>query len=463
MKTWLTRDEALELLKVRPQTLYAYVSRGQIGMRPDPDDPRRSLYRAADISGLTRRRERGKRPAAIAASTIAWGEPIITTAISTVLRGRLYYRGRDVAELAETATLEEAAALLWDSSGLVRFRFNGQRPQGRGPARSRAFVALAAAAAAGEPIHGRLPTVLREEAPLVATEVAVALGASAESDAPIHSRLASTWRKNRRTPDLIRRALVLHADQELNSSTFAARVAASTGASLAACVLSGFATLSGTAARRCHVADSVADGGRRANGCANGDCRAFGIRHGNTGLRAPPLSRRRPASVGTSRRVRSAAAIRAHDGDGENRDRTATQSRLCAARNVAAMRTSARRAVLIVRAWTLRRLARACDRAGSDRAAYSSARTLRRPRVGRCVDTGGRRACRIGPGRNRLAGAAGKPPGIFNEPALALFAILLRKKHLAQIRRWPVPSGGWGVPKSGRPQWATLEAAVVRN
>src|SRR5262249_5050659 len=36
-----------------------------------------------------------------------------------------------------------------------------------------------------------------------------------------------------------------HADQELNSSTFAARVAASTGASLAACVLSGFATLSG--------------------------------------------------------------------------------------------------------------------------------------------------------------------------------------------------------------------------
>jgi len=245
MKTWLSRDEALELLKVRPQTLYAYVSRGQIGMRPDPDDPRRSLYRAADISGLTRRRERGKRPAAIAASTIAWGEPIITTAISTVLRGRLYYRGRDVAELAETATLEEAAALLWDSPGLVRFRFNGQRHQERGPARSRAFVALAAAAAVGEPIQGRLPTVLREEAPFVATEVAVALGASAESDAPIHSRLASTWRKNRRTADLIRRALVLHADQELNSSTFAARVAASTGASLAACVLSGFATLSG--------------------------------------------------------------------------------------------------------------------------------------------------------------------------------------------------------------------------
>jgi citrate synthase len=245
MKIWLTRDEALKLLKIRPQTLYAYVSRGRIGMRPDPDDPRRSLYRAADIGGLRRRRERGKRPAAIAASTIAWGEPIITTTISTVRNGRLYYRGRDAAELAQSTTLEATAALLWDSSGPVRFRLNRRRRQGRGTARARAFVALAAAAAEGHPTHGRLPAVLREEAPSVVAEVAVALGASATSDAPVHMRLAAAWKKDRGTADLIRRALVLHADQELNSSTFAARVAASTGASLAACVLSGFSTLSG--------------------------------------------------------------------------------------------------------------------------------------------------------------------------------------------------------------------------
>lgn len=246
MKIWLTREEALKILKVRTQTLYAYVSRGRIGMRPDPDDPRRSQYRAADIGGLTKRRERGKRPAAIAASTIAWGEPIIATTISTIRNGRLYYRGRDVADLAQSATLEEAAALLWDSSGPVWFRLDGRRrAQGQGTARARAFVALAAAAAAGHPTHGRLPAVLRDEAPSVAAEVAVALGASGNSDAPVHLRLASAWKKGRATADLIRCALVLHADQELNSSTFAARVAASTGASLAACVLSGFATLSG--------------------------------------------------------------------------------------------------------------------------------------------------------------------------------------------------------------------------
>jgi citrate synthase len=45
--------------------------------------------------------------------------------------------------------------------------------------------------------------------------------------------------------DLIRRALVLLADHELNASTFCARVAASTGASLAASCLAGLSALSG--------------------------------------------------------------------------------------------------------------------------------------------------------------------------------------------------------------------------
>src|ERR1700761_3814929 len=45
--------------------------------------------------------------------------------------------------------------------------------------------------------------------------------------------------------DLIRRILVLVADHELNPSAFAARVAASTGASLSASALAGLATLTG--------------------------------------------------------------------------------------------------------------------------------------------------------------------------------------------------------------------------
>jgi citrate synthase len=63
----------------------------------------------------------------------------------------------------------------------------------------------------------------------------------------IHNRLALAWGQGPGGPgaDLIRRILVLVADHELNASAFAARVAASTGASLAAAALAGLSTLSG--------------------------------------------------------------------------------------------------------------------------------------------------------------------------------------------------------------------------
>src|SRR6201985_1388625 len=112
---WLPAPVALDRLKVRPQTLYAYVSRGLVEARPDADDPRRSLYRAADIDTLSRRKARGRRAAAIAVEAIAWGEPVLSSALCTVSKGRLVYRGRGAAGLADTATLEEVAALLWDA------------------------------------------------------------------------------------------------------------------------------------------------------------------------------------------------------------------------------------------------------------------------------------------------------------------------------------------------------------
>ena len=68
MGKWLTRAEALQALGVRPQTLYAYASRGQIGACRDPGNPRRSLYRSEDVIALVERRDRGKRPDLIAAS-----------------------------------------------------------------------------------------------------------------------------------------------------------------------------------------------------------------------------------------------------------------------------------------------------------------------------------------------------------------------------------------------------------
>jgi citrate synthase len=237
MNGWIDRAAALAALGVKPQTLYAYVSRGRVGMRPDPADPRRSLYRADDIAALTRRRARGRRPAAIAASAIAWGEPMIETAISTVHQGRLIYRGQDAVALAASATLEEVAALLWEQDGAVGL--GGDAPCDEG-----VFVALARLAGDSRPTLGRVAGLLRQDAERAIACLAGALGAAA-GEGPIHERLARGWRVDAATAGLIRRVLVLVADHELNASTFAARVAASTGASVAASLLAGLGALSG--------------------------------------------------------------------------------------------------------------------------------------------------------------------------------------------------------------------------
>jgi len=75
--------------------------------------------------------------------------------------------------------------------------------------------------------------------------LAASLGTvTARLDLPVHTHLAKAWRKPQ-AQDILRRTLVLLADHELNASTFAVRVAASTGASLSACLLAGLATLTG--------------------------------------------------------------------------------------------------------------------------------------------------------------------------------------------------------------------------
>ena len=109
MTDWLSADEALTRLRVRPQTLYAYVSRGRVRAEPDPTAPRRSRYRASDVAALAERKARGRKAADVAGAAIEWGEPVLASGITTVRDGRLYYRGQDAVRLAESATLEAVA------------------------------------------------------------------------------------------------------------------------------------------------------------------------------------------------------------------------------------------------------------------------------------------------------------------------------------------------------------------
>jgi citrate synthase len=241
--SWLTAQAAAARLGVKQQTLYAYVSRGHITARPADDDPRQSLYSAADVATLERRRRGGRGRKTVAAGAIAWGDPVLESAITTVREGRLVYRGVDAVTLAASATLEDAARLLM-AQAPDALRRTSTTVAGK-TAKARGFAFLAARAASDPPSLGRRPEQLAAEALDLIAGLGVAFAGANVANAHLHEHLAALWKLDARGADLVRRALVLVADHELNPSTFAARVASSTGASLAAAALAGFATLSG--------------------------------------------------------------------------------------------------------------------------------------------------------------------------------------------------------------------------
>jgi citrate synthase len=242
MKTrWVTAEEALARLKTKSQTLYANVSRGRIQARPDPGDPRRSLYRLEDVQRMAERQKGRRQSSVLAAETIRWGEPVLPTSISGIENGRLFYRGTDACVLADDKRLEDIAAILWEL-GETNVKVAAGAYSG-GTRMGAAFAVLAARAPIDLPTLGRTSAILRLEAAEVLASVASALAPSPHAS-PLHERLAASW-KQPNAATAIRSALVLSAEHELNVSAFAARVTASSGAALSATVLSGLTALIG--------------------------------------------------------------------------------------------------------------------------------------------------------------------------------------------------------------------------
>ena len=211
--SWLTAEQALDLLGTKSQTLYANVSRGRIRAKADPADTRRSLYFADDVKRLATRHAGRRKTESVAAEAIQWGDPVLPSALSTVSNGRLFYRGEDAAMLAESAGFEDIALLLWDMKRPLRLE-QGE-PRQKLPSLDAAFSALAERVTHDLPSLGRSLPALQYEAEGVLATVADALAPGAW-DQPLHRRLASAWNRPDAS-DLIRRSLVLLADHELNA------------------------------------------------------------------------------------------------------------------------------------------------------------------------------------------------------------------------------------------------------
>ena len=251
---YLSAREASAELAISPATLYAYVSRGLIRSEPSSDS-RSRRYRAEDVRTLKERRTPSPEPRGL--RSFDADLPVLDSAIATITADGPIYRGVSCIELAEADTLEHAATLLWDVTDVDPFsrdncphmsdemRAVAEVARHAAPIdRTIAVLALAASADPGaftRAPDGRAMVGGRIMRLLVATMLN-----GRPSAEPLHLQIARKWApNNKHAADLIRRALVLLADHELNASTFTVRCAASTGLNLFDSVIAGLVALKG--------------------------------------------------------------------------------------------------------------------------------------------------------------------------------------------------------------------------
>jgi citrate synthase len=260
---YLSRNEALEILRIKPQTLYCYVSRGYIRSVPQPDG-RSSYYSREDVEKVKAKSvaRSGHGPAAAAA--MRWGEPVIQTSVTELTEDGPRYRNRLAVELARAGTsFETVAEYLW--AGEWHEEAHGWRVEDR-PGELPALLALLVRLNPRVHIHQLLSatsltlgtieggaserirsggTALLSACRLIRSMTGAfgflgpwrSFVPMTEAEPVAHGLARALGLEPR--PEVVRAlnaALVLIADHELNPATFAVRIAASTGADLHACI-----------------------------------------------------------------------------------------------------------------------------------------------------------------------------------------------------------------------------------
>jgi citrate synthase len=256
------------MLGVRMETFYTYVSRGLIKTIKN-DGKRSKLYRKSDVQSL-RSRAAARVGGPKVSSSLRYGAPIAQTWISEITPSGPLYRGTPALEVAkEGRSFEAVAELLW--TGMPRASDIPWKPFGFPPELSlllneigtdagrtsmlRSFAAIcshfsdfenAGCGASGDTVaQGRmLLQAFAGAAGLLGAPKAFSPPRRGELIAACLARgfgLADDGAEVR----AINAALVLSAEHELAAPTFVARICASTGADLFACVGSALMAHSG--------------------------------------------------------------------------------------------------------------------------------------------------------------------------------------------------------------------------
>ena len=260
------------MLGIKPATLYTYVSRGLL-------HPLRHAHRKAnrylleELQSLKVRSSVRQGSGPVAAAAMRWGQPVIETSITEIDEDGPRYRGFLATDLVRhPARFENTAELLW--SGLQT-----DSPQTWPVETMKVDVARALEAVLQQGfVRPRMMRVfsivatvlgdgtLEQELRMGSTERlsrqmlfafagacgllgprGVYLQPQVEQSLALHVMEAMGVTKAPALEHAINTALILSADHELSSSTFSARIAASTGATLHACIVAALATHQGAA------------------------------------------------------------------------------------------------------------------------------------------------------------------------------------------------------------------------
>jgi citrate synthase len=260
------------MLGIKPATLYTYVSRGLL-------HPLRHAHRKAnrylleELQSLKVRSSVRQGSGPVAAAAMRWGQPVIETSITEIDEDGPRYRGFLATDLVRhPARFENTAELLW--SGLQT-----DSPQTWPVETMKVDVARALEAVLQQGfVRPRMMRVfsivatvlgdgtLEQELRMGSTERlsrqmlfafagacgllgprGVYLQPQVEQSLALHVMEAMGVTKAPALEHAINTALILSADHELSPSTFSARIAASTGATLHACIVAALAAHQGAA------------------------------------------------------------------------------------------------------------------------------------------------------------------------------------------------------------------------
>lgn len=255
MSRRLTTAEAAARLGVKPETLYAYVSRGLIERHRGPDG---STYDEREVERLAQAGRRTKQLPTL----------VFPSSLTLIEDGACWYRGVEVREAAATRRFEEVAEWLWrgrwptevrwpiDPRSLDEVLLAQSGLDARAFPLDRYRIIAARAAAADSHRHDTTPDAVtftaRRLLRLLVHGLPRADGREARRAEPARSVAEVLWTRLTampRTPERIAvldAALVLLADHELASSTLAARMAAMVRADTYEVVGAGLNVIGGT-------------------------------------------------------------------------------------------------------------------------------------------------------------------------------------------------------------------------